>query len=115
MEQLGPAGYGYFGPNTPRPVFGTSGTTITSANVLAVNQAVGVFNQPALAATVTTTVRGDSLVSLGLNTPNTTGLRVGDLNRNGAVNISQDILPALANIGVPGAGGTKAISTTRDP
>jgi hypothetical protein len=76
-----------------RPAFGTG----NDANVFTSATAVG-------QATVLTSVRGDSLASLGLNTPATQGLRIGDRNRDGAVNLSTDILPALANIGKPAQG-----------
>ena len=76
-----------------RPAFGTG----NDANVFTSATATG-------QATVLASVRGDSLASLGLNTPATQGLRVGDRNRDGAVNLSTDILPALANIGKPAQG-----------
>jgi hypothetical protein len=76
-----------------RPAFGTG----NDANVF--NTATTTSQ-----ATVLTSVRGDSVASLGLNTPATQGLRIGDRNRDGAVNLSTDILPALANIGKPAQG-----------
>jgi hypothetical protein len=63
-----------------RPVFGTN-----DANVFTSATAVG-------QATVVTSVRGDSLFSLGLNTPATAGLRPGDANRDGAVGAADSAL-----------------------
>jgi len=78
-----------------RPAF--SGTT-TDGNV---------FNGAGAAvdATVSTVVRGDSVVTFGLNTPATGGILFGDLNRNGTVGFTTDINPALSQIGA-GSGKT---------
>lgn len=90
---------GTFGAS--RPAFATSGGNSTDANVFT-SATPGVATAD---ATVTTTVRGDSLNTLNLESAGgTEGLRYGDRNRDFAVNISTDILPALANIGATGQG-----------
>lgn len=71
-----------------RPAFG--GTI--DANVFSSATAIG------QAATITKTVRGDSLVSLGLNTPANSGLFAGDTDRNGVVNLS-DLGTLAGNFG----------------
>jgi hypothetical protein len=84
-----------------RPAFATSGGNSTDANVFT-SATPGTATAD---ATVTTTVRGDSLNTLNLESAGgTEGLRFGDRNRDFAVNISTDILPALANIGLTGQG-----------
>ena len=65
-----------------RPEFGT--VNPTGVNLLSGN-ANGATGVEVLPANLTKTVRGDSLFSLGLNTPATAGLRPGDTNRDGAV------------------------------
>jgi len=79
---------GTFG--TPRPAFITVGTNSTDANVFA-SAAVQATPLPAgavtAAGTVTTIVRGDSVFTFGLNTNPAAGLRPGDVNRDGTVNI----------------------------
>lgn len=68
-----------------RPEFGTvnpTGVNLLSGNS---NGATGVEVLP---ANLTKTVRGDSLASLGLNTPATAGLRLGDANRDFTVNLA---------------------------
>lgn len=90
---------GTFGAS--RPAFTTSGANSTDANVFS-SATPGAATPD---ATVTTTVRGDSLNTLNLESPaGTEGLRIGDRNRDFAVNISTDILPALANIGATNQG-----------
>ncbi len=73
---------GTFGATLPSFAPSTGGT-ITGGNVLAstTQPNVGAIG----ATTVTTRVRGDSLASLGLNTPANAGLRAGDANRDGLV------------------------------
>lgn len=78
-----------------RPAF--SGAT-TDGNVFNAGGA-------AVDATISTVVRGDSVVSFGLNTPATGGLLYGDRNRNGTVGFTSDIDPAILSIGT-GSGKT---------
>lgn len=68
---------GTFG--TTRPAFVSEGSNATAGNILTATTVPG----SAAAATLTTTVRGDSESSLGLE--NGTGLFKGDVDRNGAV------------------------------
>jgi hypothetical protein len=78
------AGGGNAGNFFNRPIFVDDvGTQLndTGANTLASTT----LGDEALLATVTKTVRGDSLASFGLNSPGTAGLRPGDANRDGAV------------------------------
>lgn len=91
------AGGGNAGNKFNRPEFVASGANSTDGNVY---NAAGV----AIDATVSTTVRGDSLATLNIeNTPGA-GLLRGDLNRNGVVSFNGDALPAYNNIGLfPGA------------
>jgi len=88
---------GTFG--STRPGFGTSPTgKVTEANVFSGTTAV--------AGTIgLTNVRGDSVIGLGLETPAGAGLRVGDLNRDGLVTLSNDVFPALARVGQAGPFG----------
>jgi hypothetical protein len=65
-----------------RPGFSTAAATTTQGNILTSLTP----NTAATAATITTHVRGDSLLSLGLNTPAGAGLRPADSNRDFAVN-----------------------------
>jgi hypothetical protein len=75
-----------------RPTFAAG----TEANVLGAATA----GTAAIAATsVTTTVRGDSLNTLGLESPAGAGLLRGDLNRNGVVSLNGDALVSYNNIG----------------
>lgn len=73
------AGGGNAGNQFNRPTFaaGNDGTLYNGSGAIAAGT-----------PTISTTVRGDSLVSLGLNTPNTAGLRPGDANRDFAVNLA---------------------------
>jgi uncharacterized protein (TIGR03382 family) len=64
-----------------RPAFVSAGANSTDSNTLGGTT----LGSPAFDANTTTTVRGDSLFSLGLNTPGTAGLRAGDANRDFAV------------------------------
>jgi hypothetical protein len=50
-------------------------------------------------------VRGDSLNTLGLESPAGAGLNLGDADRDGLVTLANDIFPALANIGAGGGFG----------
>jgi hypothetical protein len=78
-----------------RPEFVASGGNSTDGNVY--NSAA---NPVVLDASVSTTVRGDSLATLNIeNTPGA-GLLRGDLNRNGVVSFNGDALPAFNNIGL---------------
>jgi hypothetical protein len=69
----------------------------TGANTLASTT----LGDEAILATVTKTVRGDSLASLALNTPATAGLRPGDASRDFAVNFA-DFLLLQANFNTTG-------------
>jgi hypothetical protein len=80
-----------------RPAFVTAGANSTDANTLA-GTTTGVA---ATDAAVTTTVRGDSLASLGLNPTPTTGLKAGDANRDFVVN-SDDLGLLLFNFNQTG-------------
>jgi len=81
-----------------RPAFITVGANSTDANVF--NAGTTTTPLPAggvvAAGTVTTTVRGDSLGSLGLNTPAGAGLLRGDVTRDFVVN-GNDLNLVLAN------------------
>ncbi len=88
--------------NSALLVSGTFGATrpsfvSASANVLG----SATTGTAAVAATsTTTTVRGDSLNTLGLETPAGAGLIRGDLNRSGTVTFNGDVLPAFNNLGL---------------
>jgi hypothetical protein len=80
-----------------RPAFVIAGGNQTSANTL--------DGFAAELATSTTTVRGDSLHTLNLESPDgSEGLRWGDVNRDFRINIGSDVLVSLANIGLPNTG-----------
>jgi hypothetical protein len=76
------AGGGNAGNLFNRPAFVVQGANSTDANTLA-GTTLGVAAQD---AAVTTTVRGDSLGTLNLNSVAGAGLRGGDANRDGTVN-----------------------------
>jgi hypothetical protein len=86
-----------------RPSFSTAAGKTAQANVL-------VSTTPGTAAvaatTVTTHVRGDSLATLGLNTPANAGLKGGDANRDGIVN-NLDFGILSGNFDPPNSTGTK--------
>jgi hypothetical protein len=86
-----------------RPAFAPlSGNTVTGGSVLA---STTVANTPSIAATIAAAnlkVRGDSLASLGLNTPANAGLIAGDANRSGQVT-SDDFDLLAFNFGKPNA------------
>jgi hypothetical protein len=82
-----------------RPAFVAAGTNNTDANTLA-GTTLGVAAQD---AATTTIVRGDSIISLGLNPNPATGLRPGDANRDGVVN-TQDFSILSANFNVATTG-----------
>jgi hypothetical protein len=77
-----------------RPVFSSSGANSTDANEYDPGSNVGVAP-----GSLTTTVRGDSLNSLGLESPAGAGLVAGDVNRDGVVNVSGDALTLVGFIG----------------
>lgn len=92
--------------NSALLVSGTFGATrpafvSAAANVLG----AATTGTPAVAATsVTTTVRGDSVRTLGLEKPlgsPNAGLIPGDANRDGVVNVAGDGFAFSANIGLP--------------
>ena len=66
-----------------RPGFSAVAAEVAGGNTMDVP-----LPKAAVAANVTTTVRGDSLISLGLNTPATAGLRPGDANRDFSVSFA---------------------------
>jgi hypothetical protein len=70
-----------------RPVFVTSGANVTDANTLANASATPPNNFAVDATTSTPVVRGDSVFTFGLNSNPAAGLRPGDINRDGTVNI----------------------------
>lgn len=80
-----------------------SGTFGATRPTFATGHDANVFTSATVAdqATVVTTVRGDSLASLGLNTPANSGLRVGDVNRDFSVGPADFNLLA-ANFGQSG-------------
>jgi len=90
-----------------RPAFITVGANSTDANVF--NAGTTTTPLPAggvvAAGTVTTIVRGDSLISLGLNANPAAGLYAGDVDRNGVVNIN-DFGALSANYNPAGSGKT---------
>lgn len=89
------AGGGNAGNQFNRPAFVTAGANSTDANTL--SGLVAPANQ-SLDATTTTIVRGDSVISFGLNTPATAGLRLGDANRDFIVN-QFDVSTLAGNFG----------------
>jgi hypothetical protein len=75
-------------------------TTRPSIFSVAANEIIG--GVPTGPATIgATPVRGDSLVTLGLESPAGAGLKVGDVNRDGIV-AGADLLTLLPNLGNPG-------------
>jgi hypothetical protein len=89
------AGGGNAGNKFNRPNFVPSGANSTDGNVY---NASGV----AIDASVSTIVRGDSVIPLGLNTPATGGLLRGDTDRNGTVSLGLDIIPVVGGLNAPG-------------
>ncbi len=93
------AGGGNAGNQFNRPAFSTAAGNVTSGNVLASTT----LGTAAIAATVTTHVRGDNLNTFTFNTPGTAGLRAGDSNRDFAigaadlVNVTNNWGPAAGN------------------
>jgi hypothetical protein len=77
------AGGGAAGNGFNRPAFVVAGTNSTDGNTLQGNT----LNVPGIDANVTTAVRGDSVFTFGLNSNPAAGLRPGDINRDGTVNI----------------------------
>jgi hypothetical protein len=91
------------GAALPRPAFAPSGANVTDANTHSENDTTPP-NNFAQDANTTTTVRGDSLASLGLNTPAGAGLLKGDTNRDGSVNVT-DFNTLAFNFGDAGVFG----------
>ena len=87
---------GQFGAT--RPAFSAVTGEVAGGNTMDVP-----LPKAAIAANVTTTVRGDSVISLGLNTPPTAGLNRGDFNRDFAVN-GLDLAVLAANFNGSGKG-----------
>jgi hypothetical protein len=96
------AGGGDAGNQFNRPAFVAAGGNSTDANVLS-TATVGP-TAAGVDANVSTTVRGDSVVSFGLNTPAGAGLLAGDANRDGSVNVT-DFNTLAFNFGDPGTFG----------
>jgi hypothetical protein len=94
------AGGGNAGNQFNRPAFVAAGTNSTDANTLA-GTTLGV---PAADANVTMIVRGDSVIGLGLNANPAAGIRLGDIDRNGLVNLN-DFGGLSANYLQPGVKG----------
>jgi hypothetical protein len=79
------AGGGNAGNQFNRPNFVTAGANSTDANTLSGTTAPA---NASLDANTSVIVRGDSIVSLGLNPNPAAGLRPGDANRDGSVNLT---------------------------
>jgi hypothetical protein len=94
------AGGGNAGNKFNRPDFVAVGANSTDANTLA-GTTLGVAATKAVSTT--TIVRGDSIISLGLNPNAASGLRPGDANRDGVVN-TQDFSLLSANFNNAAAG-----------
>jgi hypothetical protein len=95
---------GTFGATRPAIAAVGGGVNATDANTLASSNTTPPNNSAQDAAT-TATVRGDSLASLGLNTPANAGLLAGDANRDGSVS-GADFNTLAFNFGdTPPAGG----------
>ena len=88
-----------------RPAFGSAGANSTAGNTLA-STTTGTAALAATVAAANLHVRGDSIFSLGLNTPANAGLRPGDANRSGAVD-GFDFSILSANFDPPNNTGTK--------
>lgn len=78
-----------------RPTFTSSGANSTDANEYDAANNVGVAP-----SALNLTVRGDSLSTLGLESPGGAGLIAGDANRDGQVNVAGDGFLMVGNIGV---------------
>lgn len=89
---------GLFGAT--RPTFSTAVGQGVGGNTMDVP-----LPKAAVLANVTTTVRGDSVASLGLNTPANSGLLRGDSDRDGLVTLANDIFPAVGKVGQAGPKG----------
>jgi hypothetical protein len=97
------AGGGNAGNQFNRPAFVTAGTNVTDSNTHSENDTTPPNNAAQDAAT-TVVVRGDSVISFGLNANPAAGIRIGDVDRNGLVNIN-DFGGLSANFGpTPGKG-----------
>jgi hypothetical protein len=96
------AGGGNAGNQFNRPAFVAAGGNSTDANVLS-TATVGP-TAAGVDANITTTVRGDSVVTLGLNTPAGSGIFAGDVNRDGSVNVT-DFNTLAINFGDAGTFG----------
>lgn len=94
------AGGGNAGNKFNQPAFVAAGANNTDANTLA-GTTLGVASQD---ATTTFVVRGDSVIGLNLNTVPGSGIRLGDIDRNGLVNLN-DFGGLSANYLQPGVKG----------
>jgi len=94
------AGGGTLANQFNRPAFVTAGTNVTDSNTLQ-GTTLGV---PAIDANTTFVVRGDNIITFPFNTVAGSGIRIGDVNRDGLVNIN-DFGGLSANFGQPGVKG----------
>jgi hypothetical protein len=79
------AGGGALGNQFNRPAFVAAGANVTDANTLA---STTPGTTPAQNANTTFVVRGDNVITFAFNTVAGSGIRLGDVNRDGLVNIN---------------------------